>query len=266
MKNWLNNQLLKLYFFKLKNEVESKIRLVNTKENSHLQNYLYFACYPLFNYVEAAIILCGKGKTRALESILRSLIELHINVIYYQVAESEYRLALSVKNQFDEKVKGLQEIRRLIQKYENLKSNDPKNLFNDEWLINAESWAIEYRKAILRGNNLKEDTKELGLKDKAIKCDQANLDDVEPGHFERMYHLIYRQLSPSTHLNMAGLQGFVEQKDTGEYVFRDGDKGYFLMQQAVEVCVVLTKDLYENSVIEGKIPKVVGKIEKLLKG
>ena len=212
MKNWIYNQQLKWNFFKLKREVEPLIKATNTKGKTHLQNYLYFACYPLFSYVESAIILYEKGKAQTLESVLRSLIELHINVIYYQVAESDYRLALAVKNQFDEKVKGVREIKQLMQKYSNLKSSDPSNLFSDAWLDNAENWAVEFRAAVIRGNNLSENIKEPGLKDKAIKCDQAAIKGVEPGHFERMYHLVYRQLSPSTHLNIAGLQGFVEEK------------------------------------------------------
>lgn len=260
------NKLLKDEFLKLKGEVEPHIKSGGAKNKNHLQNYLYFSCYPLFSYVESIVILCEHGKFRTTESLLRSLIELHINVIYYQVAESDHRLALSVKTEFDGKLKGVREIKELIRKYPNLKSTDPANLFSDEWLQEAEEWTERERQAVIKGNSLDEKTQELGLKDKAIKCDQANLEGVEEGHFERMYHLIYRQLSPSTHLNIGGIQGFVDKGENGGYSFSDGDtKGHFLMQEAISVCIALTKDLYENGVIEEALPDTVGKIEELLK-
>jgi hypothetical protein len=133
-------------------------------------------------------------------------------------------------------------------------------------LKQAEQRTERERQAVIRGSNLNEKTKELDLKSKAIKCDQANIEGAEKGHFERMYHLIYRQLSPSTHLNVRGLQGFVGQTEDGEYTFSDGDsKGHFLMQEAISICVALTKDLYENGVIEGALPETVGRLEELLK-
>jgi hypothetical protein len=260
------NQLLKEEFLKLKTEVDPRIKDVNVKDKNHLQNYLYFACYPLFSFVESIVILCDHGKFRTTESLLRSLIELHINVIYYQVGDADRKLAISVKKEFDEKIKGIREIKKLIQKYSDLRSEDSNNVFSIQWLQQAEKWADEQRQAVLRGNNLIERDSEIGLKDKAIKCDQAFLEGVEGGHFERMYHLIYRQLSPSTHLNIGGIQGFVDHQQNGEYSFNDGDnKGHFLMQQAIEICVALTKDLYENRVIEGKIPDSLHRIEELLK-
>ena len=235
-------------------------------KKNHLQAYLYFSCYPLFSYVESIIILCENGKFQTAESLLRSLIELHINVIYYQVADSDRRLAVSVKKMFEEKIKGIRELKQLIQKYPNLKSEDPKKLFSNEWLDKAEEWAEKEKQAVLKGSHLDENVPELSLKDKAIKCDQASIKDAEKGHFERIYHVIYRQLSPSTHLNIGGLQNFVEQDEEGRYTFSDGDhKGYYLMQEAISICVALTKDLYENKVIKSDLPDTISELEKLLK-
>lgn len=260
------NKSLKDEFYRLKAEVEPHIKSGGAKNKNHLQNYLYFSCYPLFSFVESIVILSDYGKFRTTESLLRSLIELHINVIYYQVADSDHRLALSVKTEFDEKIKGIREIKELIRKYPNLKSADPSKLFSNDWLQKAEQWAEKQRQAVLKGNKLNENVKELGLKDKAIKCDQADLKGIEKGHFERMYHIIYRQLSPATHLNIGGIQGFVDQKAGGEYSFSDGNgKDNFLVQEAISICVALTKDLYENGVIEGNLPDTVHRIEELLK-
>jgi hypothetical protein len=259
------NTLLKDEFLKLKEKVEPHIQSGGTKQKNHLQSYLFFSCYPLFSFVESIIILCENGKFQTSESLLRSLIELHINVIYFQVAESDLRLAVSVKKEFDEKIKGIREIKELIRKYPSLREEDPKRLFSTEWLDKAESWAETERQAVLKGNNLDKDVKELSLKDKAIKCDQAGMKDVEYGHFERIYHVMYRQLSPSTHLNIGGIQGFVNQREDGQYLFSDGDqKSYYLMQTAIDICVALTKDLYEHKVIEGDLPENIMTLEKLL--
>lgn len=260
------NKYLKEEFLKLKSEVEPYIKNGGTRDKSHLQNYLYFACYPLFSFVESIVILSENGKFLAAESLLRSLVELHINVIYYQVAESDRRLAISIKKDVEEKKKGIREIKELIRKYPNFKSVDPKNLFSDNWLQQAEQCAEERRQAVLRGNNLDEKDAEPDIKSKAIKCDQADLKGVEKGHFERMYHVMYRQFSPSTHLNIGGLQGFVNQKESGEYSFSDGDsREHVLMQQAIEICVALAKDLYENGVIEADLPATINRIEGLIK-
>jgi len=260
------NESLKKGFLKLKKEVELHIQNGEIKKKNDLQAYLYFSCYPLFSFVESIIILCENGKFQTSESLLRSLVELHINVIYYQVADSDHRLAVSVKKMFEEKIKGINELRGLIQKYDNLKSEDPKNLFSNEWLSKAEKWAKEKKQNILKGNNLKKDIRELCLKEKAIKCDQAHIKNAEAGHFERMYHVIYRQLSPSTHLNIGGLQRFVNQSDNGKCTFSDGDhQDYFLMQEAINICVAFTKDLYENKVIETNLPDAISELEDLLR-
>ena len=260
-----NNKLLIDRFLKLKREVEPHIQNGRAKNRSHLQAYLYFSCYPLFSYVESIIILCENGKFQAAGSLLRSLVELHINAIYYQVADSDYRLAVSVKRMFEQKIKGIRELKQLIQKYPNIQSSDPNHLFSIEWLDNAEEWAKKEKQAVLKGNSLKNDDPELALKDKAIKCDQAHIKNTENGHFERIYHVIYRQLSSATHLDIGGLQNFVDQDGDGKYIFSDGDyKKYYMMQEAISICVALTKDLYENDVIESALPDSVFELEECL--
>lgn len=258
-------KLLKEEFIKLKTEITSLIDNVDASKNSHLQNYLYFISYSLFSVTESVIILCENDKPHSAEILLRSLIEAHINIIYHQLGDSEYRLSVSAKGGFDTKIKNIKQLEELIHKYPNLKSKDPTKLFNNEWLLKAGEWAKKQREAILRGNNLKENDEDLDLKSKAIKCDKASLDGVEKGHFERMYHLIFRQLSSTTHLNIEGIQTFISEPEAGKYLFSDDGNGDFLLAQAIEVCSVFTKDLYENGVLDGDITNTVCNIEKLLK-
>ena len=257
--------LLKIEFLQLKSEVNFHIRKINTKENTHLQNYLYFIHYPLFSFTESIIILCENNKSHVAKALLRSLFEAHINIIYHQLADSEQKLAISAKEGFDIKIKGVKEIQDLIRRYPNLKSKDPSNLFSEEWLKKALTWSETERQAIMKGNNLSEKDKAIDLKSKAIKCDKEYSKEAEKGHFERLYTIIYRQLSPPSHLNIERIQVFINQRETGEYLFSDGEDNNFIASEAIEVCVVFTKDLYEHGVIKGKIPNVVSRLEKLLK-
>ncbi len=258
-------KLLKEEFTKLKTEIISLIDKVDTNKNNYLQNYFYFISYPLFSLTESVIILCENGKPHSAEILLRSLMEAHINIIYHQVDDSDHRLAVSAKGSFDTKIQNIKQLEGLICKYPNLKPKDPTNLFDNEWLLKTGEWAKKQREAILRGNNLKETDKELDLKSKAIKCDQAALDGVEKGHFEQIYNLMFRQLSPTTHLNIEGIQTFITETEAGKYSFSDSGNGDILLAQAIEICTDFTKDLYECGVLNGKVADAVHNLEKLLK-
>jgi len=87
--------------------------------------------------------------------------------------------------------------------------------------------AEETRQAIIRGSNLRENEEDLKLKEKAERCDRGKVKNADPGHFERMYYVIYTLLSPSVHLNIEGLDVFVSQNELGKYSFNDGDDGNF---------------------------------------
>ncbi len=258
-------QDIKQEFLQLKSEISRHIDQIDTSKNSHLQNYLYFIHYPIFNFTESIIILCENNKYNSAKILLRSLFEAHINIIYHQIDESERRLALSAKAGFDTKIKIISEIKDLVRRYPNLESPDPKRLFSKKWLQDAGEWAEVQRKAILKGNNLVQTEQDPDLKSKAVKCDKASIKNVEPGHFERMYTVIYRQLSPASHLDIEGLQVFVNQKETGKYIFDDGNDGDFIVGQAIEICLAFTKDLYESGVIKGNITDRVQRLEKLIK-
>lgn len=259
------SQDIKQEFLRLKSEISLHIDRIDTSKNSHLQNYLYFIHYPLFNFTESIIILCESGKFHSAKILLRSLFEAHINIIYHQIDESEHRLALSAKAGFDTKIKIISEIKDLVRRYPNLESPDPKRLFSKKWLQDAGEWAEVQRKAILKGNNLVQNDQDPDLKSKAIKCDKASIKNVEPGHFERMYTVIYRQLSPASHLDIEGLEVFVNQKETGKYMFGDGNGGDFIIGQAIEICLAFTKDLYESGLIKSKITDTVQRLDKLIK-
>ena len=258
-------QKLKGEFQKLKAEIGVLIDKIDTKSQSYLQNYIYFVYFPLFSYAESVIILCESGKSHSAKVLLRTLFEIHINVIYFQTEDSERKLALTTKSGFDLKIKGLKELRSLIKKYANLESKDPTSLWSHAWLDSREEWAEKQRKGILRANSLKDTDQDLDLKSKTAKCDETAIENVEPGHFGRMYSVIYRQLSAPSHLNIDGLQTFVTQNDTGKYIFDDGDDGEFMVDQAIEICVAFTKDLYDLGLLSGTPPDTLKSLEEMIK-
>lgn len=252
-------------FNNLKEEINQSINLVDASANNHLQNYLYFIHYPLFSFTESIIILCRNGKSHPAKVLLRSLFEAHINIIYHQISNSDYKLAVSAKDGFDSRLTQVREIKDIIRRYPHLKSKGPTDLFSEERVQELETLLEREIRAITRGSGLNGNERDMDLKAKAIKCDQANLENVTQGHFERMYTLIYRHLSPQSHLNIDGIQTFLDKQEDGRYLFNDGDDGDFIMGEAIQICLAFVKDLYDNEVIKGVVPAAVSRMENMLK-
>jgi hypothetical protein len=252
-------------FQKLKNEVSLLIDNVDTTRLNHIQHYLFFVHYPFFSFTDSIILLYENGKYHSASVILRSLFEAHINICYLQLEDTEHRLALAAKGGFDIKIKGIKDLKELIRKHPNLESQNPSNIFSKKWLDEAEAWAERERNAILKGNNLKNTAVELDLKSKAIKCDEKAVDGVERGHYQRMYSVIYRQLSPAAHLNVEGIQVFVNQDESGKYLFSEGKDSDIPVTEAIKICVALTKDLYDSGLLKGDRPEPLKNLEEILK-
>ncbi len=120
----------------------------------------------------------------------------------------------------------------------------------------------EKRQKLLKSNLLTNKDKDPTLLKKAEKCDEEKMSDIDAGHFERMYHTIYRQLSPTTHLNAQGIQMFIDKKDMETHLFYDGKNGDFLIIDAIGICVCLVKDLYKLNVIKGDLIDTIKDIER----
>ena len=118
---------------------------------------------------------------------------------------------------FDERIKMLNAISSLIKKYPNLESRDETNLFNSKYLAKALADQDKHKQAILEDSPNLKGTKH--LQDKAKLCEKAKLRIQSQVASERMYSLIYRQLSPVVHLNIEGLQEFIGQDEYGKYSF-----------------------------------------------
>ena len=249
-------------FLQLKQEITFLLSEINRSGHSHLQNYIFFAHKPIFSFAEAILILCGNKKSNAAKVLLRTLFEAHIDIIYHQIKDSEQRLAFSAKGMSDERITVLNEILSLIKKYPNLESHDETKLFNSKYLAKALADQDKHRQAILRANPNLKGTKH--LQDKAKLCEEGEVKNSEPGGFERMYSLIYRQLSPVAHLNIEGLQTFVEQDEYGKIFFHEGDNGDFIATQAVEISVAFSKDLYDNKILTGEQVTIIQETEKFI--
>jgi len=163
---------------------------------------------------------------------------------------------------FDERITILNEISDLIKKYPNLKSKDSKQLFNKEYLDKAIIDQTTHREAILRANPNFKGTKH--LQDKVRLCEKGKVKNAEKGGFERMYSLIYRQLSPVAHLNIEGLQAFIGQDEYGKMFFHDGNDGDFVATEAIEISLAFCKDLYDNKIIVGDQIAIIKEIEEII--
>jgi len=249
-------------FSQLKEEITYLLSNTNRSGYSHLQNYIFFAHKPIFSFAESILILCGSKKANAAKVLLRALFEAHIDIIYHQIKDSEQRLAFSAKRMFDERITILSEIQNLIKRYPNLEVQDETKLFNNKYLTKALTDQNTHRQAILRANpNLSGTTH---LQEKAKLCEEGEVKNAEPGSFERMYSLIYRQLSPVAHLNIEGLQEFVGQDKYGKIFFHEGGSGDFIATQAVEISIAFSKDLYDNKILTDEQVKIIQETEKFI--
>ncbi len=249
-------------FSQLKEEITSLLSNADRSRYSHLQNYIFFAHKPVFSFAESILILCQNKKSNAAKVLLRALFEAHIDIIYHQVNDHEQRLAFSAKRMFDERITILNEIQNLIKSYPNLEVQDETKLFNNKYLTKALADQDTHRQAILRANPNLTGTKH--LQEKAKLCEEGQVKNAEPGSFERMYSLIYRQLSPVAHLNIEGLQEFVGQDKYGKIFFHEGGNGDFIATQAVEISVAFSKDLYDNNILTSKQIDIIQETESFI--
>lgn len=249
-------------FLQLKQEITHLLSAVNRSGHNYLQNYIFFAHKPIFSFTEATLILCGNKKFNAAKVLLRTLFEAHIDIIYHQIKDSEQRLAFSAKRMFDERITILNKIVNLIKKYPNLESQDETKLFNSKYLAKALADQDKHRQAILRANPNLSGTKH--LQEKAKLCEEGEVKNSEPGSFERMYSLIYKQLSPVAHLNIEGLQSFIGQDEYGKIFFHEGGNGDFIATQAVDISVAFSKDLYDNRILTGEQIIIIQETEKFI--
>ena len=249
-------------FLQLKQEISHLLSAVNRSGHSHLQNYIFFAHKPIFSFTEAILILCENKKSNAAKVLLRTLFEAHVDIIYHQLKDTEKRLAFSAKRMFDERITVLNEILTLIKKYPNLESQDETKLFNKKYLEKALADQDTHRQWILRANPNLSGTKH--LQEKAKLCEEGEVKNSDPGGFERMYSLIYRQLSPVAHLNIEGLQAFIEQDEYGKIFFHDGGNGDFIATQAVEISIAFSKDLYDNKILMDEQVAIIQEAEKFI--
>jgi hypothetical protein len=248
----------------LKTQIKS---LLDDKLNkkTHLQNYLYFTIAPVISYTESIIILCKYGKFNAAQALLRTLFEVHINIIYYQIGDIEKKLSIAAKKESDWKRNSVNSIIKLIEKYPNLESSKENSLYNKENLKIITKKINEERLAIINTNKLKENDTELKLFDKAMVCENAKIEEVEPGHFELMYRLPYNLLSTYVHLDAQGIESFIGKDSSGKYFFKEDDSEDLIISQPIAICIDLIENLYKHKVIIGNPPKIINTIKKLIK-
>ncbi len=250
-------------FFTIKSVVNAQLE--KRSSATKIQNYLYIMCGPFENYTESIILLCDNGKINAASVLLRSLVEAHINIIYMQIGDMKKHLAEAAYEGFRQKVSICDNFIQLLKKYPNLVSEDKNSLYHPERLKHMKEFVERGRDSILELNNI--DPKytdkryKVDLIDKARKCDESGIIPDKPGFFEDLYTLQYRYLSPVAHLNIEGLQHFVDEHNS-KIVYKDGNNIEMVQGTAISLYAALVKDLYVHQVISGEIPNEVDELLK----
>lgn len=177
-----------------------------------------------------------------------------------QIGDMKQHLAEAAYEGFKQKVSICDNFLQLLNKYSNLVSEDSNSLYNLERLNHVKAFAVRGRDSVLKLNDI--DPKYTGkrykvdLLDKARKCDEADIATDKSGFFEDLYTLQYRYLSPVAHLNIEGLQHFVDEIES-KIVYKDGNNIEMVQGMAIGLYAALVKDLYEHQVISGDIPSDV---------
>lgn len=238
-------------------------KILERKSDTKIQKYLFIMYGPFENYTESIILLCEKGKLNAASVLLRSLVEAHINIIYMQIGDKEKHLAEAAYEGFRQKVSVCDNFLQLLLKYPDLKSQDSTSLYNVSRLNEMKEFAIQGRDAIFELNDVdpkyKDKRYKVDLLAKARKCDSSGVADTKPGFFENLYTLQYRYLSPAAHLNIEGLQHFVEGEGD-EMVHTDGNQKEMIQGTAIGLYAALVKDLYDEGAVAGEVPSEVHKL------
>ncbi|MDB5266642.1 MAG: hypothetical protein JWN89_457 [Parcubacteria group bacterium] len=248
-------------FSQLKQYLDSEI---NKNENkSYLQNYLSFQYFPFFDYTESIINLYEKGNYNAATVLLRTLVEAHMYVNYFQINDWKHKLSVLAKDGFDIKLKTTRALKEMINKYPNLVSDNPDSLLNEDRLNELITLNEERKKDVIQTNSLDQDEKTPDLFAVAQACDKADIKGSVPGQFQQMYNLEYRYISPLAHLNLEGLHSLIDRNEQGEFVLTKFKNHKVLISESIGICIALTKDLFENKVIESEIPKLTFEIEEL---
>lgn len=256
-------------FLFVKKKISKLFEISLNRDKDNLRSYLLYVYGPVTDYVESVLSLTKIGKINAAKVILRTLVEVHIKINYYQIDDSKsdsYRkLAIAGKVDFDNKIKTVNEFSKLIQKHPSLINYSLGDLYNTEGQQKMISHAKSRRDIVLNFNNATESDVELNLVDMAMKCDEANSSINTEGSFLHMYTLLYRYLSPVVHLSIEGLDHFFESDDKNNVVFKVKDESSDVNETAVDIWLALVKDLFEKKVLLGDFPKEVADLEENLK-
>jgi hypothetical protein len=256
------NKKVSLLFSELTESIKLKLT-ESRKERTYRQNYLFLIINPAFNYTEAIISLCKNGSYNAAHVLLRSLFELHLNCQYYMFGDSEKKLALAAKRQFDWRANVIREVKIMIENYPNLKSSTKGSLYHPDYLDSKQEEISNILESIIKMNRLDNKDKDPKLIEKAKECDKQS-EVPEPGYFENMYHLVYRQLSPYVHLDIQGVEFFHEENNKGEIISIDKNSEDILISQSVGISIALIKDLHDEEIIQEVLPEDIKLIEDVL--
>ncbi|MCX6764546.1 MAG: DUF5677 domain-containing protein [Candidatus Nealsonbacteria bacterium] len=229
-------------------------RLNGTKfQFGHLPSFLLYNHIAIHNYSEAVYLLCKDSRLHSAYVLLRSIFEAHTNAEYIKFGDSERKLSLFAKEGFIVRKKIADCFDQFIKKYPQKKESI--SVLEEKNINKMKEFSGSHIKGIDNANKLNQNEEYPDILRRSIEIDKNSLDIEEKGNSELYYHLVYRYLSPYAHLNLFGLETFVDEGIDGDIKFilgRSNNVSTIIMQTYAYYFVSLN-GLFEKKILDGEI-------------
>lgn len=181
------------------------------------ESYLLTVFGAVNNYSEAIYVLCKDSRPQAAQVLLRPLVEAFINTFYLLSTRSGKRLALFAAEAAREKTRVANSMLDFLKRYPQWKNKSKLTTKKDlSLLIKQNQQEITN---IRKNYKIRQDIQFPDLLERAREGDKKKPIKLRKGDIEYNYHLVYRYLSPLSHLNAAALGGryFLKPDSKGGY-------------------------------------------------
>lgn len=185
---------------------------------NHKQSILFLTFGAVNNYTEAMLTLCRNSYPDAAIVLLRSLLEVFINIRYILDTNSDKRLILFHLEDARSRINFSTEMISFIKRYPNFISKE--NPLTDETFLNQEINKANEDIAVIKKHYKIKGGRLPNLLDKSKANDKKA--KKNKGIFEYNYVTIYRFFSHYAHLTSRGLNTFLNQRPDGGYDLTTG--------------------------------------------
>lgn len=191
---------------------------INRSKLSAKQDILLLTFAPVNSYAESIVVLCESFRPDAAKVILRTLVEVYINIAYLLSHNSNNRIWKFIVEESFYSFGLMDQAINFYNKYPKLRPKKPE--YKTSALIKLrdipekklQSYAQKLKLKLSSKKNFKKDNPEVfDLLKRALALDRKN----KKGTFEYWYLMVYRYFSEYTHLSLKGITHFFRPKSYG---------------------------------------------------